>query len=390
MFTLLLILPVNALFLLLIGLCTQDVQRELLGPYLIPKGDQLPEQPLISVLIPARDEAARIGPCLNGLAQQQYHAFEVIVVDDHSIDGTADVALRYADSVPRLDIVASAPLPEGWVGKCWACWQAAGQARGEWLLFLDADVAPQPQLLNTLIHRTQTSGADFITLMPLLQMGSLAECTLLPTFHSILYALYPLAVVSDPNSPLSFANGQCIFIHRTVYEATGGHSAVRASVLEDTDFGQRVKSMGYRLEAARAPELLNVRMYTDWTSVVEGLGKNAVAGYRSGGARSAWVGLRQALLAFAPLSLLIIGALVWGASPSVYAIVLMLHGAVLALVIFATTAWIIRKRYRIFPFWALLYPLGLAIYFGLATTALVRLRTRRGVRWKGRVIKGEP
>lgn len=387
MLTLFLILPVNLLFLLIVGLCTQDVQRELLGPYLTPKDEPPPEQPLISVLIPARNESERIGPCLSGLAQQSYRAFDVIVVDDHSTDGTAEVALRYADSLPMLNSVTSAPLPDGWVGKCWACWQAAGQARGEWLLFLDADVAPQPHLLNTLIHRTQTSGADFITLMPLLQMGSLAERTLLPAFHSILYALYPLHVVSDPTSPLSFANGQCIFIHRTVYEATGGHNAVRASVLEDTDFGQRVKGMGYRLEAARAPELLSVRMYTDWTSVAEGLGKNAVAGYRSGGARSVWVGLRQALLAFAPLNLLIAGALVWGASPSVYAIALMLHGAVLALITFVTTAWIIRKRYRISPFWALLYPLGLALYFGLATSALVRLRINRGVTWKGRVLR---
>jgi hypothetical protein len=255
------------------------------------------------------------------------------------------------------------------------------------LLFLDADVAPQPDLLNTLIQRAQTRGVDFITLMPLLTMGSLAERMLLPAFHSILYALYPLHVVSDPNSSLSFANGQCIFIRRAVYEATGGHNAVRGSVLEDTDFGQHVKGLGHRLEAARAPELLSVRMYTDWASVAEGLGKNAVAGYRSGGARSAWVGLRQALLAFAPLQLLIVGTLVWGASPSVYAGALMLHGAILALIVCATMAWLIHKRYRISPFWALLYPVGLALYFALAARTLLRLRTRRGVMWKGRVVR---
>jgi glycosyltransferase involved in cell wall biosynthesis len=380
----LLFLPISSLCLLAAGLCLHDLLRERAAPLLRP-GATPAVRPLISVLIPARDEAQRIGACLEGLARQSYRDFELVIVDDHSADATAAIVRGYAARLPSLELLAGAALPAGWAGKCWACWQAAGRARGEWLLFLDADVTPRPELLAALIARANARSLDLLTLMPLQRLGSLAERVVMPAFFALLYGLYPLGQVGEPRSPIAFANGPCLLIRRQVYAAIGGHQTVRASILEDTELGRCVKAAGYRLEAAAAPDLIEARMYAGWHSLAEGLGKNAVAGYRSGGARSAWVGLRLALVAFLPLYLLLAGALMLAARPGApIGVVVSLHGALLAAVGLACWGGMARRRYRIALWWGALFPLGLAIYFWLAARALLRLRTGRGVTWKGR------
>jgi hypothetical protein len=149
-----------------------------------------------------------------------------------------------------------------------------------------------------------------------------------------------------------------------------------------------VKAASYRLEAAAAPDLIAARMYAGWASLAEGLGKNAVAGYRSGGTRSGWVGARLALVAFLPCYLLLAGAVLALAQPgSVIGVVLLLHGALLAALALVCWGWLARRRYRLAPWWGALFPIGLAIYFWLAARALLRLRSGRGVVWKGRRFK---
>jgi glycosyltransferase involved in cell wall biosynthesis len=433
--TMLFFLPLTLLCVVVVWCCAQDIVRERTAPRLGPAPPPA-DGPFVSVIVPARNEADGIGVLLDGLARQTYRAFEVIVVDDDSTDGTGAVARGFTGRLPGLQVLTGRPLPGGWAGKCWACWQAAARARGEWLLFLDADERPAPELLAALVGRARASGADLITLMPLLRLGSLAERLMLPAFGSILYSLYPLALVSDKGrrtkderpapeirrqrdeatkrevasrsrgllvsrsrhlkSPVvvrtrpAFANGQCIFVRRAAYAAVGGHRAVQESVLEDVELAQRLRAAGFRLHAAAAPDLLEVRMYTSWASVAEGLGKNAIAGYRSGGWRSAWVGTRQALIALVPVWLLIGAAGFWLWQPfSPMAWVLLLHGGGLWLITLASLGWVMRRRYRINPAWSLCYPLGLALYYALAARALWRVRSGRGVLWKGRTLAGE-
>lgn len=371
-------------FLVITGCCVQAVLQAQLAPRLGPAVPTV--GPLVSVIIPARNEAARIGTCLAGLAAQQYCHFELIVIDDHSTDATTALVSSYRDRLPQLHLLTSASLPDGWAGKCWACWQAAQQAQGEWLLFLDADVVPQPDLLGALI--ANAAQADATTLLPLQRFGSLIERLVIPAFHTILYGVYPLDQVSNQRTAIAFFNGPAIFIRRAVYAATDGHRSVRASVLEDADYGQVVKEAGYRIFAADAPDLITIRMYNGWASLCEGLGKNAVAGFRSGGARSALVGLGQSLIAFGPSYLLLAGVIAWLLHATPVALVIFAHGLVLQALTLGVTGWLFRRRHRIAPLWALGYPLGLAIYFALTLYGLVRVRSGRGVRWKGRVLPG--
>jgi hypothetical protein len=227
---------------------------------------------------------------------------------------------------------------------------------------------------------------DLLTAMPLLLLGSPAERLVLPAFMSLLYGLYPLDRVGDPRSPIAFANGQCLLVRRTAYDLLDGHRSVRDSILEDTHLGQRAQAAGLRLEATAAPDLIAVRMYTGWRSLVEGLSKNAIAGFRSGGSRSSFVAARQALIAFLAFALLF-GSRSGGQAGSPLQVALALYGVALAAITLATYAWLAWRRYRLGAGWGMLYPLGLAIYFGLAGVAFVRLATGRGVVWKGRALR---
>jgi chlorobactene glucosyltransferase len=169
----------------------QDVIAAFRTPRLDPHPGLPDDGPLVTVIIPARNEATRIGACLEGLAQQSYRRFEVIVVDDDSHDGTADVVRTYTACLPSLTVLSSKTLPHDWAGKCWACWQGANHARGAWLLFLDADVVPRPGLIAALVERAR-AGRDMITLVPLIHLTSFAERLVLPPFIGLISAYLPV------------------------------------------------------------------------------------------------------------------------------------------------------------------------------------------------------
>jgi glycosyltransferase involved in cell wall biosynthesis len=345
-----------------------------------------PAEPQVAVIVPARDEAARILRLLDGLATQTTRNFEVLVLDDHSADATAAVVTGYAPRLPQLHLIEGASLPPGWAGKCWACWQAAHHATAPWFLFLDADTAPAPAMISTLIQYADTYDVDLLTLLPLLELETFWERVLMPPFVGLIQAAFPLDQVNDPRSSIALANGQCLLIKRDVYFASGGHRAVRDSVLEDTEFAQVVKGQGYRLRAVGGPELMRVRMYTRLSEVAEGLRKNAWAGYAAGGWRSAWAGVQQGVLAFVPMGLVATGAWLRWRERHV-GTQLASWGLLLWAITTGYWGYVIVRLHRLNPLWALLYPFGTLSYFVLAGWAWLSLRLGRGVTWKGRTYQ---
>jgi chlorobactene glucosyltransferase len=380
-----LIFCLSLLTIAVIGVVLRDLILARAVPLLEPvAGEQTPP---VSVLIPARDEALRIGRLLDGLSAQTGTGVEVIVLDDHSSDGTAALAREWSDRIPGLRVLAGEALPPGWVGKCWACWQAAQASEHPWLLFLDADTAPAPALITTLIAHAGRCKVDFLSILPLLELESFAERLLLPPFGGIIQAVFPLNKINDPHSPIALANGQCILVRREVYFATGGHAAVRNSVLEDVSLAQTIKAAGYRVAIAAGPDLLRVRMYTRLGEIAEGLRKNAWAGYSAGGWRSLWGSFRQALLALAPLSVLPAGVVALASGYPGWP-ALIGFGLILILVTNLYWGFTVLRVYRLNPLWGLLFPFGTLAYFILAGLAWISIRRGRGVQWKGRAYRG--
>lgn len=382
------VLVASALAVLLLAGYARDWRRLRRRPRLEAAGAAVDDPPLISLLIPARDEERGIARCVAGALAQRYPRLEVLVLDDGSTDGTAAALAAFTD--PRLRVLRGGPLPPGWVGKCNACQQLAVAARGEWLLFLDADTAPQPELAGALLAHARGRGLDLVTLFPLLELVSFWERAVLPPFLALIAALFPVERFEQPDAPPEavLANGQCIFVRREAYWAVGGHGAVRSELLEDVRLAQAIRAAGFRVGGGEGLELLRVRMYRSGREVAQGLMKNAAAGYRSGGARALRITLSLLVCAFGPLWLLGGGgAMLLGGSAAAGAAVLAL-GALTWATALGLWGALYRRLYRLSPIHALIWPIGLLAYLLIALWGMWRVRSGRGVVWKGRTYPG--
>ena len=244
-----------------------------------------------------------------------------------------------------------------------------------------ADVIPRPELLSALIEASAES--DLVSLLPLMLLGTSAERLILPAFLELLAAIYPFKRVNRHSSPLAFAIGQCLMIRRGAYNAIDGHAAVRASVLEDMQLARQAKQAGLRLQVAEASDLLAVRMYLGWSSLTEGLAKNAVAGARHGGMRVALIATQRLVLGWLPMQILMLG---WLTNEPLTTDAWLACGALLLLHMLVS-GWIVLHRFRIHASWGVLLPLGTLIYFLIAAYGFIRIGLGIGVRWKGRVLE---
>jgi cellulose synthase/poly-beta-1,6-N-acetylglucosamine synthase-like glycosyltransferase len=224
----------------------------------------------VSVIVPARDEEANLAKCLASLVEQPGVSYELIVVDDHSVDRTREIARSFAVQVMEAD-----PLAAGWSGKCNACWSGAKVAAGKWLLFTDADTRHSAESIASGLREAEAQGAALLSYSPKQEVHSLAEHALMPVIFAELAVSFRPREVSDPASPAAAANGQYLLIRRDAYDAVGGHAAVASAILEDVELARRVKSAGYRLQF-RQSDVVSSRMYRSWPQMWEGWTKNLV------------------------------------------------------------------------------------------------------------------
>ena len=385
-FFMIIVLGTSILTLLLLAGFAREYMRLRAMPNLSPPTSPGRDQPFVSLLVPARNEDRNIGRFLEGALQQKYHSYEVVVVDDHSTDATPEIIASYAARYRQLRSIQSAPLPAGWTGKCYACHQAASVARGEWLLFLDADTIPQPSLVAALVTHMQQHHLDMLTIFPLIELGSFWERIILPSFFTLLHSVFPFRRLNAPDvqPEETMANGQCIVVRRHAYEAAGGHHAIRNEVLDDVMLARMLRKAGFRTGAALGLRELRVRMYTNRKEVVEGLSKNAVSGFRSGGSRSLWGGIEQFALALLPLCLFVLGLMLLIIRGDILSWAVIMHAIVVGGIAFGFWSFLLQKRYHLSPLYALLWPFGMICYGLIALLSWRNLLSGRGVMWKGR------
>jgi chlorobactene glucosyltransferase len=203
------------------------------------------EPPFVSILVPARDEAPRVARTVGLLLAQAYPRFELLLLDDASTDDTADRALEAAQGAPRFRLLRGQPLPAGWIGKNWACQQLSEAARGDLLLFTDADVSRSPQALAAIAAQLSRSRADLLAVFPTQRTGSLAERLVVPLMALAVLGYLPVWAVHFISWPVfSAANGQCLAFRRAAYERIGGHAAVHSVIVEDMALAGAIKRAG--------------------------------------------------------------------------------------------------------------------------------------------------
>lgn len=311
----------------------------------------------VSIIIPARNEEDRLPRLLQSLHHIDYPDCEVIVVDDGSTDGTVRVAESYGVQVVHID------GPEaGWTGKSHACHIGAMHARGEWLLFTDADTVHASSSLAHTIAHARTEQAGLLSLLTGQQCDTFWERLLLP----YAYALY-FTCVLHANGPRGapVANGQYLLFRREAYDSVGGHEAVRGSIVEDVALAAMARARDIKTVLARGEDAVQVRMYDSLSAIWEGFSKNA---FRFVTASPALGMLTVAAsIAFGGTAPAALRARQWTA--------LLLPAAGLL-------SW--ERRFGVPPFYALLYPVAAAAFGAIALNSMGRVVLRAGTVWKGR------
>jgi chlorobactene glucosyltransferase len=344
-----------------------------------PAGDP----PLISVIIPARNEGRNISRCVQALFGQTYPNYEIIVVDDRSSDETPNILSDIKKKDPRLHIIHGAELPPGWAGKPHALVQGAAAAHGEWLCFMDADTFAESGLLWSTYRMAVKMDADMFSILTDQELGSFWERAILPLVFLGLSFGFPAQRVNDPNTPDAIANGQFILIKRSVYDQVGGHGAVKDRVDEDKAIAILVKRAGHRLVLADGRTVARTRMYTSLPEMWEGWTKNIYLGLQD----RLWLLLFGAFLGLVVSILLpfwLLGGLVWLTS----------GGGVAAAIVTgeAGVLWVylIFKRlqachaFSIPGGYAFTFPLGALIFTFMMFASAYNVISGRGVLWKGR------
>ena len=338
--------------------------------------------PLVTVIVPARNEAHNIRRCLEGLISQDYprSRLGIVVVDDSSEDGTGAIAEELARSHNHLILIRAAALPQGWLGKPHACCQAAAEAAGEWLCFIDADTTAFPPLIRTAVDIAQARRLDLLSLQPFQELRTPWERLILPTGFFLIAFTQDLRRTNNPASPDSSVNGQFLLIRREAYVQTGGHSAVRSAVAEDSALAGVLKRAGFRIAVLGTAGLLRTRMYTSLRPLWEGTARQAAVLLPHAVALLAVAGAAL-VLAWAPIALVAwaIAALVAGTPLALPALIVALLGSSAL-----AGTHIGAARYFRIPFWyGFLFPVGYTLGSLIALYGLMQLH-RGQVRWKGR------
>ncbi|MDQ6887434.1 MAG: glycosyltransferase [Gemmatimonadota bacterium] len=342
------------------------------------------DAPLVSVIVPARNEAGTIGRCVRSILGTKYPAMELIVVDDRSEDDTARIVREMAGHDPRLRLIEAGPFPPDWFGKQWACRQGASVARGSILCFADADTWHEPDLLTRSVNAMHRRGADLLSLAGRQELGSFWERVVQPQVFSLLAVRYGgTEVVNDsPRATDKIANGQCMLFGRAAYDEIGGHGAVRQKVAEDLALAQLAFRRGRVLQLVLAQRQLSTRMYTSLRDIVQGWMKNVYAGTLDAAPLGALGRTAMPLLLPLPLVMTIVPVLVLLVGPLTGASGCLLLWA--ALCTAAMLVWLV-PLYLFF----LELPLWYVVFFPLGATVLLYIVVRstlrgRRVVWKGR------
>jgi glycosyltransferase involved in cell wall biosynthesis len=333
-----------------------------------------PTRPVVSVIVPARNEQACVGRCLESLVQQQGITFEIIVVDDGSTDRTREIAQSFSG----VTVVNAGPLRPGWIGKTNAMSTGARAAEGEWLLFTDADTIHLPGSPAKAVAEVRRQNAALLSYSPEQEVHGFLQIAVMPVIFAELAATYRPSQVSDPASPAAAANGQYLLISREAYDTVGGHAAVAGSLLEDVALARAVKASGRKIFFRFGGDAVRTRMYRSFSELREGWTKNLALLFPST-TRLAVMRSLEFLLITGSLAELIFGLL--KRRPQV-AIV----GGVVATLLLASFFARIRKAH--FPWRA-----NAVAIFGLPLFSYLLLRSwlfhKQGkVTWKGRQYPG--
>jgi chlorobactene glucosyltransferase len=338
----------------------------------------------VSIIVPMRNEERNVERCIGSLVNQDYPNYEIIAVDDMSTDGTLPILEVLSAKYPNLKVLIGSPTPQGWVGKNHALWQGVQKARGDWLLFVDADTYSEPYTLRSALSYAEEHKADMLSIFPFQELGSFWERIIQPIIFTAIASTFPHKRVNSPNYKEAAANGQFILIRRDAYQAVGGHEAIKGKIVEDFALAKLIKGKGYRLRVARGGHLIRTRMYRNLKEIWEGWTKNIFLGIDKNWSRLILGVIMLSLRGFLPFFLLVqsLLAISLGAGSSVQLFIF--FEGVWLVFLNVYLSWDGTKAYVIPAYYAILFPISAAAFIGIAVSSTYKIVSGKGVVWKGR------
>jgi chlorobactene glucosyltransferase len=342
------------------------------------------DQNLVSICIPARNEEYVIERCVLSAVDQNYNNFEVLVLDDNSTDKTPDILSRLSKTHSSLRIIQGKPKPDDWLGKPWACHQLSEQARGDTLIFIDADVWLERTAISRSLNALKNS--DAITAWPKQEIQTFWEKLIIPMIYYGLYSLLPAKYVEENPKwvPAPFrkrigvqfaaACGQFIGFNRGAYNKIGGHSSVKQQVVEDVELAKVIKRNDLKIIMYDGLNTVNCRMYRSHHEIFEGLRKNFFVGFGRNTLLFLFMSVMQFIVYIAPVYILIMGT----PHQQIY--------AAFILMIILIQRWILDIKFKWDPVMSLLQPLTILWFEGLGIRCLWDHYTGKKAKWKGREV----
>ena len=348
--------------------------------------EELPEPlPLISILIPSRNEESDIVTCLESLRRQDYPNYEILVLDDNSSDNTAAVVEEIAAADPRVKLLRGEPLPQGWAGKPFACHQLAAQARGSWLLFTDADTIHAPAMLRSALAYAHNNRLALLSGFPLQHAVSLSQRVVIPVMYFIILSWFPLWWLQGSRKPKpGLAIGQFLFLSAQDYREIGGHEAVKSRILEDVWLGFEIARHGKRQATVDLSRVVACRMYEGLGDLWEGFTKWTY----SVSSLSPWIFGLMMLAGFgffiAPFALM-----AWHFSPVLADYDWFLLIIIIQLLVIMLMRGLVDHRFHHSRLYSMSHPVGISFMLLSGVYGATKRFTGAGVRWKQRLYRPE-
>jgi chlorobactene glucosyltransferase len=337
------------------------------------------ELPFVSVLVPLRNEESNAERCLRSLLLQDYPNYELIVLNDNSEDRTPEILEKLKKKYPSLKVLQGRPLPEGWTGKTYACKQMADQAKGEWLLFTDADTRHYPNSIKLAIETAISKDADLLTLFPGTIMKTLPEKIIMPMLFFTVFTLLPLYFVSKKGyTRFSMGMGPYMLFKRQAYDKIGGHGEVKHALVEDVWLARKIKERGLRLIIADGKEMAEIRMYSNFREIWNGFSKNIFAGFNFSAPMLFAVNIAFFGLFFLPFVFWFVNLFYFS---DFNQIILLLTVQVVVLYLIKT---LLAFRFNLGILSTVLHPLGALLIPIIAVNSWRWIASGRGARWKDR------
>lgn len=352
------------------------VNTERKAPHISKSNLQLTKEPLISIIIAAKNEEETIARCISSLQNQTYMNLEIIVVDDESKDRTLEIASTF-----RVRVISSGPKPQDWIGKSWPCEKGYESSTGEILLFVDADSIFEKEAIERSIDYFTRDSLDMFSISPRVNLKGPWAYSTLPLVSGGINLLYPMNKVNDPKSKRAYVFGTFILVRRSVYESIGGHASVKNTLVEDAALAQNLKSKGFKLKVVVGDGLIQTNWESDFKSIYHGMERVFSDSVRPYGLVSLLDALVLFFLGVYPFIFIIF--FYSSAFQSVLGLGLLasLLNVLFSILIYVNELHLVSGR-RV-SYQALLYPLGYFLFMSAVITTAFKVKRSKSFIWKG-------